>query len=72
MFKQNFFEGIGIGNFQVLYGHYQAAYFGAGQYSIKELLLADNTYYAFNDYFQLIIEIGIDGLIILILIVRFY
>lgn len=71
MFKQNFFEGIGIGNFQVLYGHYQAAYFGAGQYSIKELLLADNTYYAFNDYFQLIIEIGIDGLIILILIVRF-
>jgi tetratricopeptide (TPR) repeat protein len=53
--------GIGWNKFGHDYGLYQAAYFESGKYQAKELLLADNTYYTFNDYFQLIIETGIAG-----------
>ncbi|WP_429384975.1 O-antigen ligase family protein [Mucilaginibacter sp. UYCu711] len=59
MFCSNPYLGIGSGSFQTRYGLYQAAYFHAGKYSVKEFLLADNTYYAFNDYWQLIIEHGL-------------
>ncbi len=54
----HYFKGIGLENFQRYYNYYQADYFKSGNYTIKELLLADNTYFAFNDYGQLIIESG--------------
>ncbi|WP_448700916.1 O-antigen ligase family protein [Mucilaginibacter sp. AW1-3] len=66
IFKENCFTGIGLGNFKIQYGLYQAEYFKAGAYTIKEFLLADNTYYAFNDYWEFIIEVGIPGLICLL------
>lgn len=61
MFRDHYLLGIGQGNFKKNYLHYQAAYFERGDYSEQELLLADNTYYAFNDYWQFVIEWGIFG-----------
>lgn len=72
--QDHWLTGIGWGNFEVAYGTYQVAYFKSGDYSTKELLLADNTRFAFNDYLQFVIETGITGglvmLAILIGIVR--
>jgi tetratricopeptide (TPR) repeat protein len=64
IFRDHFISGIGPGKFQLHYGLYQASYFGSDTFSTKELLLADNTYYAFNDYFQFIIETGIIGMLL--------
>jgi len=60
--------GIGIGNFKSTYLHYQQKYFESGEknYS-EEALLADNTYYLFNDYFQFVLEVGLLGLLVVIL-----
>lgn len=65
IFKDNWFLGVGLGNFQKIYLYQQANYFGKQNYTDKELLLADNTHYAFNDYWQLVTETGIIGFIVL-------
>jgi len=59
----NFLTGIGIGNFKHTYLLYQAEYFKTEAYTQKELLLADNNYFAFNDYFEFVIECGVSGLL---------
>ena len=64
--EQNFFSGIGWGNFGVVYARYQAGYFREGSYTTKELLLADNTKHAFNDYLEFVTETGLAGLIALL------
>lgn len=69
LFKDNLWTGVGLGNFATHYLNYQAAYFKQGNYSIKELLLADNTQHAFNDYWQFLIETGMVGLLFLTLAV---
>ncbi len=56
--RDHFPQGIGWGKFKAVYNNYQAAYFRKGAYSTAELLAADNTYFAFNDYFQWMIEGG--------------
>jgi hypothetical protein len=73
MFKDHWLWGIGPGKFKVVYNLYQAKYFASHNIDSKEALLADNTFYAFNDIWQLIIEIGLVrfagfGIIILLLI----
>lgn len=65
MFSEHPVTGIGWGNFQRDYGLYQAAYFSAANYSQKEFLLAGNTYYAFNDYWEFIVETGVIGAVCL-------
>lgn len=69
--KDNWFLGVGLGNFQKVYLYQQANYFGKENYTDKELLLADNTYYAFNDYWQLVTETGIIGFIVLGVLIYF-
>jgi hypothetical protein len=64
--KDNFVTGVGWGHFSRVYNQYQAAYFKSGHYNEKELLLADNILYAYNDYLQLVIETGITGLAVLV------
>lgn len=61
IFIDNFPNGIGEGNFKKDYLQYQARYFATQNYSESELLLADNTYYAFNDYWEFFLERGALG-----------
>jgi tetratricopeptide (TPR) repeat protein len=76
MLKDHFITGIGWGHFGVYYSNYQAAYFKAGHFTTKELLLADNVDCLYNDYLQFIIETGIAGLfvltIVLIMVIRLF
>lgn len=65
MLSENFLSGIGLGNFKRDFGLYQARYFEEGHYTTKEFLLAGNGYYAFNDYWQIIVETGLIGILIL-------
>jgi tetratricopeptide (TPR) repeat protein len=58
--------GIGFGAFKRIYLDYQADYFKNGRYTQKELLLAGNTWYAFNDYFQIMLEGGAIGVLLVI------
>jgi len=70
LYKNHWFSGIGLGNFKRMYLPQQAQYFSKGNYTEKELMLADNTHYAFNDYWQLAIETGLAG--VLAMIIAFY
>lgn len=65
IFKENWLWGIGHGQFKVQYNLYQAKYFASHNIDSKEAMLADNSYYAFNDYFQVFIENGLIGFLIL-------
>lgn len=66
IFTDNFLIGVGLGNFKSTYGLYQASYFKLGNYTEKEFLLADNVFFAFNDYWQFIIETGIIGILVIV------
>jgi len=65
MLKDNWLFGIGQGQFKVYYNDYQAEYFSSHNLDSKEALLADNTFYAFNDFFQALIENGLIAFLIL-------
>src|SRR5690606_33848610 len=71
IFRDHYLWGLGPGNFKKHYLHYQSAYFERGNYSERELLLADNTYYAFNDYWQFVLEWGVFGGVALLLVLLF-
>jgi O-antigen ligase len=62
MLKENWLLGIGHGQFKVQYNLAQSHYFSMHSIDNKEALLADNTIYAFNDFFQVVIEHGLLGL----------
>lgn len=66
--KDNWLTGVGIGKFKAAFNEYQATYFMQHNIDSKRALLADNTFYAFNDYLQWVAETGIPGLAILILL----
>lgn len=70
---QEFITGIGYGKFKVKYNEFQAKYFSKESIDSNEALLANNTYYMFNDPLQIIIETGLMGLIILsFLFIKFF
>ncbi len=72
IFKDNWLFVIGQGQFKVQYNLAQAEYFSFNSIDTKEALLADNTFYAFNDYFQFVIEYGLLGIFIVIGFLYFY
>lgn len=61
-------SGVGYGNFKVKYNQWQANYFSKRPEYSADVTYAENTYYAFNDFFQFILETGILGLAMLLLI----
>ena len=67
IYLEHWKKGIGYGNFKSTYPLYQAKYFENNHDNISEIMLADNTYYAFNDYWQFLIEGGIKSIIVLLI-----
>ncbi len=65
MLKGDWLWGIGQGQFKIQYNLYQAAYFTSHNINSSEALLADNSYYAFNDFLQVFIENGLIGFLLL-------
>lgn len=63
--------GYGIDGFAYAYGRAQEEYFAKGNYSLQEELVAGSPEYAFNEYLQVIIEWGIGGLLVLLMIIIF-
>lgn len=59
--------GVGFDRFKAHYMNYQADYF-AEHCETTETLVADNTYYAFNEWLQFVAENGIIGCLLLILL----
>ncbi|ADV43358.1 O-antigen ligase family protein [Bacteroides helcogenes] len=51
--------GHGVGSFATAYGNAQEAYFAAGDYEAWEEHVAGSPEYAFNEYLQMAVEIGI-------------
>ncbi|NJX16635.1 O-antigen ligase family protein [Tamlana crocina] len=70
MINDNPLFGVGFDRFKAHYMNYQANYFSEHG-ETQEALVADNTYYAFNEFIQFITEQGVFGFIILILILYF-
>lgn len=66
LFKTNWLWGTGYGNFKQQYNLAQAAHFAENDINGPEALLADNTFYAFNDGWQLLIELGLLRFIVLL------
>lgn len=67
MFAGNPLTGSGAGGFSQTYNRYQAGYFHTHSIDAPEALLADNTWFAFNDYYQFMIENGIAGILLVLL-----
>jgi O-antigen polymerase len=57
--------GLGLGKFKARYNLLQAHYITTHSISSKESLLADHSYYLFNDWLQMALELGIIGLVAL-------
>jgi len=61
----DYFSGLGIGKFKARYNQLQADYFEQGTQDAKEVLLAGNGYYLFNDWLQFALEIGVIGVLLI-------
>jgi tetratricopeptide (TPR) repeat protein len=57
-------SGVGMGRFAAAYGEEQAAYFAAGKGSERERHVAGNPEYAFNEFLQVAIEMGVIPLLL--------
>jgi hypothetical protein len=60
--------GAGYGRFSAVYGDAQAAYFSEGERSDAQIMVADSPEYAFNEYVQTAVELGIVGLLLFLLL----
>lgn len=61
--------GVGPGQFAAHYNNYQSAYFQSQTIPVDIQILADNNFEAFNSVLQVLVEYGIIGLILIILLV---
>lgn len=60
--------GVGLGNFSGAYGEAQGNYMASGKASAMEEYVAGSPEYAFNEYIQLFIEVGIVSFILFVCI----
>lgn len=56
--------GAGYGKFPALYNLWQSDYFSHRELTDKYFYIADNTYFAFNEFLQTGIELGVSGIFI--------
>lgn len=63
--------GHGIGSFAAAYGDAQEAYFAAGDYEPWEEYVAGSPEYAFNEYLQVAVEVGIPLALSLLAVILF-
>ena len=68
---ENPVEGTGLGGFATPYASAQETYFASGKASYTEKLVAGTPDYLFNEYLQLILELGIFGFICFVLLICF-
>ena len=61
--KQQMFSGVGIGGFPYVYGEAQEAYFREKKDVRNEEMLAGAPDYAYNEYLQIWIELGLPGVL---------
>lgn len=61
--------GVGLGNFSRSYGELQAGYFTSELGSVREEYLAGSPEYAFNEFLQIAVELGIGGMILFLLLI---
>lgn len=61
--------GYGIHNFAAAYGNAQETYFAAGDYELWEERVAGSPEYAFNEYLQAAVELGIPLAVCLLVVV---
>lgn len=65
------FAGYGIGGFSSAYADAQEAYFATGDYALWEEYVAGSPEYAFNEYLQAAVELGIPLTAGLLIVVAF-
>jgi len=63
------FLGIGIQRFKDIYNNYQSDYMIDNQPQLSTQLLADDTFFAFNEFLQIGVELGLWGLILTTVII---
>lgn len=66
--KDSPITGVGFDRFKAHYMNYQADYF-VKHGETTEALVADNTYYAFNEWLQFIVENGFVGFLFLLMLI---
>lgn len=69
MISVNPLTGIGHGRFQSEYNNYQSGYFSSGEYKKHELKLAGETFVPFNELLRILIEDGVIGFSLFIMII---
>ncbi|MGJ1317561.1 O-antigen ligase family protein [Sphingobacterium spiritivorum] len=68
MIMINPLTGLGYGSYFIQYGNFQADYFLDDKASENEIQLASMNYYVFNEYLKILIEEGVVGFFLFILI----
>lgn len=68
-FKEHSLFGVGYGRFTAVYGDAQANYFLKQKRTQDEIMTADTVEYAFNEYVQIAVELGIVGLALFLVMV---
>lgn len=68
MVRQYPLWGTGAGTFAGAYGQAQISYFTQGVATVQEQRVAGNPDYAFNEYIQLAVELGLVGLLLFLVV----
>lgn len=66
--KESSLTGVGSGGFAAAYGKAQSAYFKSGKGNETEKLVAGSPEYAFNEYLQIFLEKGLQGIVLFLLL----
>jgi len=63
------FFGKGLGYVEASYNVYQSEYFSLERGTEREKILANNNFYAFNEYYRFLVELGVFGMAVFLLII---